>query len=304
MKLRTVSKRKPTEELILFKEQAISTKRAKTQPQHDIGYSLRSKPEKTWRHLNLPTEAKKSSQTPQTRVMSRCTAAEPMKRGMVPVLQRGRSTRLSKQMKCLKPLQKLTPYRKQASAVLPARRSLRIGTKCKLELAREPVMTKRSMRRLIVRMAALPTCDGSRRKRGDLAPLSWTLHSILQIGKWLRSTSFAGKTYMALVLLAGGQAATLPETMPDDSLTDHCEPTATGILQSEIKEHQAVDGKVAGEQGMEDTQQAQEPVEEPMHQQEEHANPGPANVSDAAADPEDTLAADERQISPSMVSEL
>ncbi|CAL8470831.1 g10373 [Coccomyxa elongata] len=123
------------------------------------------------------------------------------------------------------------------------------------------------MRRLIVRVAALPTCDGSQRKRG-------------------------------------GQAATLPETKPDDSLTDHCEPTATGISHSEIKDHQAVDGEVAGKQGMEEKQQAQEPVEVPMHQQEEHANPSPANFSDAAADPEDTFAADESQSSPSMVSQL
>lgn len=181
MKLRTGSKRKPTQELILYKEQAISTKRAKTQPQHDIGYSLRSKPGNTRRHTEWPTEAKISSETGQTRVLSCRTAAVPMKRGMVPVLQRGRSTRLLKQRKSLKLPQRHTPSRKQASAALPARRSLRLGAKCKVEIAREAVVTKRSTRRLIVRVTSLPTCNGSREKRGDLAlikQLSWSLHTI------------------------------------------------------------------------------------------------------------------------------
>ena len=178
MKLRTGSKRKPTEELILFKEQAISTKRAKAQPQHEIGYSLRSKPGKTRRHTKGPTDAKISSKIVQTRVLSRLTAVVPIS---VPVLQRGRSIRLLKQRKPLKSLQKETPSRKQASAALPVRRSLRLGAKCKLEPAREVVVTKRSTRRLIVRVTSLPTCEGSRAKRGDLAPtrhLSWSLHVI------------------------------------------------------------------------------------------------------------------------------
>ncbi|BDA45580.1 probable RNA demethylase ALKBH5 at C-terminar half [Coccomyxa sp. Obi] len=190
-----------------------------------------------------------------------------MKRGMVPVLQRGRSTRLSKQRKPLKLLHKVTPSKKRAPAVLPARRSLRLGVKRKLELATGPVVTKRSTRCLIVRVASLPTCDGTREKRG-------------------------------------GQAATLPETTSDDRLTDRCEPSATGVSQSEIKEHQAVDDKQADKQGSEVMQQVQEPVEVPMHQQEDHANPGPPDVSDAAAGPEDTLAADKTQISPSVVSHL
>ena len=103
------------------------------------------------------------------------------------------------------------------------------------------------------------------------------------------------------MLLAGGQAATSPETESDDRLKDHCKPSATAVPQSKIKEHQAIDSKQAADQVTEEKQQAQESVEVPMHQEEEN---GPTDVSDAAADPEGTLAAHESRISPSLISHL
>lgn len=120
--------------------------------------------------------------------------------------------------------------------------------------------------------------------------------------KWLRIPRLPPKHTQHFILLAGGQAATLPESKPDNRLADRCEPSTTGISESEIEEHQAVDGKQAAEQEAEEKKQAQEPVEVPV--QEEHTKAGPMDVSDAAADPEDTLAADESQLPPSMIPQL
>lgn len=275
MKLRASSKRKATEEYLLFREQTHRTKRTKvSEAQHEAGYSLRSKPAKPQQQKLWFTQAQREKKkNPQRAAMPCPLTAAP---GVVPSMRQFRSRRLSLQQKPVPLSHSRSQARRQL--VVSARRSLRIDALRMdaqlLQHKKESLATRRSSRRLGLPHGIpsnLDACLKSKSKHRN--PLHCPTHahcnsscprykcrhaSELRFGchchthtriafcAGVRTTSSPGRKLRASVAKQDLQQGKLQE------LDQPC------VMPREMQSHQESEAEVAVEQGTDGKQQVQE----------------------------------------------